>query len=142
MNVNLGYFHLLLEREFLIVALSFIASFATIVTLALPYMNNDKLQNRMKAVNERRDELRQKQRESFAQAGRKGALRSTPVGFMKQTIENLKLEKLLETPGMREKLARAGFRGQGPLVTFMFFRFLMPPVVFIGALGYFFGLAH
>ena len=141
MNVNLGYFHLLLEREFLIVALSFIASFATIITLALPYMKNDALQNRMKAVNERREELRQKQREAFAQAGRKGQLRSTPVGFMKQTIDNLKLEKMLETPGMKEKLARAGLRGQGPLVTFMFFRFLMPPVVFVGALVYLYGLA-
>ena len=27
-------------------------------------------------------------------------------------------------------LSRAGYRGQGPLITFMFFRFLMPPVVF------------
>jgi tight adherence protein C len=141
MNVNLGYFHLLLEREFLIVALSFIASFATIITLVLPLLKNDALSSRMKAVNERREELRQKQREAFAQAGRKGQLRSTPVGFMKQTIDNLKLEKMLETPGMKEKLARAGFRGQGPLVTFMFFRFLMPPVVFIGALVYVFGLA-
>jgi len=141
MNVHLGYLHLLLEREFLVVALSFIASFATIVTLALPFMKNDALANRMKAVNERREELRQRQREAFAQAGRKGQLRSTPVGFMKQTIDNLKLEKLLETPGMKEKLARAGMRGQGPLVTFMFFRFLMPPVVFVGALVYLYGLA-
>ena len=43
---------------------------------------------------------------------------------------------------MKEKLARAGYRGQGPLVTFMFFRFLMPPVVFVGALIYLFGIAH
>jgi tight adherence protein C len=61
---------------------------------------------------------------------------------MKSTLDNLKLEKLLESPGMKEKLARAGFRGQGPLVTFMFFRFLMPPVVFIGALIYVFGIAN
>src|SRR5258706_10594157 len=141
MNVHLGYLHLLLEREFLVVALSFIASFATIVTLALPFMKNDALASRMKAVNERRDELRQKQREAFAQAGRKGQLRSTPVGFMKQTLDNLKLEKLLETPGTKEKLGRAGFRGQGPLVTFLFFRFLMPPVVFIGAMIYVFGVS-
>jgi len=87
--------------------------------------------------------LRQKQREAFAQASRsKGQLRSTPVGFMKQTLDNLKLEKLLESPGMKEKLARAGYRGQGPLVTFMFFRFLMPPVVFIGAMIYVFGIAQ
>ena len=71
-----------------------------------------------------------------------GQLRSTPVGFMKKTLDNLKLEKLLESPGMKEKLARAGYRGQGPLVTFMFFRFVMPFVVFVGALIYLFGIAN
>ncbi len=141
--MNLSFFYLLLERDFLVIALSAIAAFATIVTLGLPYMKGDALEGRMKAVAERRDELRQKQREAFAQAGRgRGQLRSTPVGFMKQTLDNLKLEKLLESPGMKEKLARAGYRGQGPLVTFMFFRFLMPPVVFIGAMIYVFGIAN
>jgi tight adherence protein C len=48
---------------------------------------------------------------------------------------------LLQSPGMKEKLARAGYRGPGPLVTFMFFRFLMPPVVFAGALIYLFGVS-
>ncbi|HMI97943.1 MAG TPA: type II secretion system F family protein [Micropepsaceae bacterium] len=140
--MTLSFFYLLLERDFLVIALSAIAAFATIVTLGLPYMKKDALEGRMKAVAERRDELRQKQREAFAQSGRKGQLRSTPVGFMKQTLDNLKLAKLLESPGMKEKLARAGYRGQGPLVTFMFFRFLMPPVVFIGALIYIFGISH
>ena len=141
--MNLSFFYLLLEREFLVVALSAIAAFATIVTLGLPYMKGDALEGRMKAVAERRDELRQKQREAFAQSRPQGGqLRSTPVGFMKQTLDNLKLEKLLESPGMKEKLARAGYRGQGPLVTFMFFRFLMPPVVFIGAMIYIFGISN
>jgi len=141
--MNLSFLYLLLERDFLVIALSAIAAFATIVTLGLPYMKGDALEGRMKAVGERREELRQKQREAFAQAGRgRGQLRSTPVGFMKQTLDNLKLEKLLESPGMKEKLARAGYRGQGPLVTFMFFRFLMPPVVFIGAMIYVFGIAN
>jgi len=140
--MNLGYWHLLLERDFLVTAFSAIAAFATILTLGLPYMKSDQLDARMKAVSERRDELRQKQRDAFAQQGRRGQLRSTPIGFMKSTVENLKLEKLLESPGMKEKLARAGYRGQGPLIAFMFFRFLMPPVVFIGALIYVFGLTH
>src|SRR5258708_8967333 len=105
-------------------------------------MQKDVLEGRMKAVAERREELRQKKRDAFAKGNRnKGQLRSTPVGFMKQTLDNLKLEKLLESPGMKEKLARAGYRGQGPLVAFMFFRFLMPPVVFLGALIYLFGVA-
>jgi tight adherence protein C len=140
--MNLGYFHLLLEREFLVLAFAAIATFATIMTLGLPYMRGDALGARMKAVGERREELRLRQREALVQAGKRSTLRSaTPVGFMKRTVDNLKLEKLLESPGMKEKLSRAGYRGQGPLVTFMFFRFLMPPVVFGGALLYLFGLS-
>jgi len=138
---NLGYWALLLDREFLVSALTAIAAFATILTLGLPYVKGNALEARMKGVAERREELRQKQRDAFAQNSRRGALRSTPISFMKATLDNLKLEKILESPGMREKLARAGFRGQGPLVTFMFFRFIMPPIVFIGALVYIFGVA-
>ena len=141
---GLGYWGLLLDREFLVTAFTAIAAFATILTFALPYFQGGALEVRMKAVAQRREELRQKQREALAAAGRqgRGSLRSTPIGFMKSTLDNLKLEKLLESPGMKEKLARAGYRGQGPLVTFMFFRFLMPPVVFIGALIYVFGIAN
>src|SRR4051812_47974462 len=123
----MSYLYLLLDRQFLVVALSGIATFATIVTLGLPYMKGDALEGRMKAVAERREELRQKQREALAQAGRKGQLRSTPVGFMKRTVDDLNLRKLVESPGIREKLARAGYRGQAPVVAFLFFRFAMPP---------------
>jgi tight adherence protein C len=139
---DVGYFGLLLQREFLITAFSAIAAFATVLTFALPYFGGSQLEARMKAVAQRREELRQKQRDALAQSAKgRGQLRSTPIGFMKSTLDNLNIEKLLESPGMKEKLARAGFRGQGPLVTFMFFRFLMPPVVFIGALIYVFAIS-
>ena len=134
--MDLGYLDLLFDRQFLVTGLTAVAAFATIITVGLPYLQRDTLGIRMKAVSERREELRQRQREAFAKSNRRGQLRSTPVGFMKRTLDNLKIEKLLESPGMKEKLARAGYRGQGPLVTFMFFRFLMPPVVFVAALIY------
>jgi tight adherence protein C len=140
--MNLGFWHLFLERDFLVTLFSGVAAFATILTLGLPYMQGDALDARMKAVADRREELRQRQRESLAQSGRRGQLRSEPIGFMKALLNNLKLEKILESPGMKEKLARAGWRGQAPLVTFMFFRFLMPPVLLIGAYIYLFGIAH
>src|SRR6266550_3930558 len=106
--MNLSFLYLLLERDFLVIALSAIAAFATIVTLGLPYMKKDVLEGRMKAVAERREELRQKQREAFAQGDRnRGQLRYTSVGLLKGKIDNLKLEKLLESAGVKEKLARA-----------------------------------
>jgi len=137
----LSYLYLLLDRDFMVVALSGVATFATIITLGLPYLKGDPLEDRMKAVAERREELRLRAREAMAQQGRRGTLRSTPVGFMKRTLDDLKVEKLLESPGMKEKLARAGYRGQAHVVTFMFFRFVMPPILFVCALVYLFGFS-
>jgi len=137
--MDLRYLFLLLDRDFLIMALSAISAFATVITLGLPKLKTNQLDERMKAVGEKRAELRAKQREAFG-AGKRGSLRNNPVGFMKQTVDNLKLEKLLDSRGMKEKLARAGYRGQAPVIAFMFFRFLMPPVVFVVALIYVFGI--
>lgn len=136
------YLHLFVERDFLVIAFSAIASFATIVTLGLPYMSTDRLETRMKAVTVRRAELRQKQLEALAQGQRVNQLRPTTDGFMQRVVEQFNLRKLLESPGMREKLAQAGYRGPGPLVTFTFFRFLMPPVVFVLACFYLFAIAN
>jgi tight adherence protein C len=136
------YLHLLIERDFLVIAFSAIASFATIVTLGLPFMSADRLETRMKAVTVRRAELRQKQLEALAQGQRLNQLRTTPGGFMHGVVQRFNLSKLLESPGMREKLAQAGYRGQKPLVTFTFFRFLMPPLVFIAASVYLFAIAN
>lgn len=126
------------DTQVLITAFVFVAAFATIVTLALPYMERDRLGTRLKAVASRREELRQKQREAFAKKNAGKPLRSTPVGFMKQTVDQFRLEKLLESEAVKMKLAQAGFRGQGPLITFLFFRLVMPVIVFIGALIYLF----
>ncbi len=74
------YLHLLLEREFLVVAFSAIAAFATVVTLGLPYLASDRLATRMKAVSSRREELRQKQFEALAQRRQKATCAPNPAG--------------------------------------------------------------
>jgi tight adherence protein C len=139
--INLGWLKLLLDPQFMVMVFTAIASFATILTLGLPYMKRDELGERMKYVAERREELRAKQREVMQDRTRKGQLRSTPVGFMKRTVDNLRLQKLLESPGIKDKLMRAGYRGQGPFIMFLFFRFLMPPIVFVAALIYLYGIS-
>ena len=37
---------------------------------------------------------------------------------------------MLESREQPRKAGQAGYRGQAPLIAFMFFRFVMPPVVF------------
>ncbi len=136
---DLGILNLLFDPTFMITSIAGILAFATVVTLGIPFLERNKLGARMKAVSERREELRQRHHASL---NKRNALRSEPVSFMKSTLERLKLSNILESEDTREKLARAGKRGQAPLVAFMFFRFVMPPIVFAVALFYLFVATH
>ena len=98
--------------------------FATLVTLLAPMAGGASLEGRMKAVAERRDELKRRSRQALATGG--GGLRHTDEGFQKDIVERLNLTKLLEDPTVAAKMAQAGFRGPRPLTTFYFFRFTMP----------------
>jgi tight adherence protein C len=129
------FIDLLFDKQFAVTALIAIATFATILTLAYPLLAGDKLGSRLKAVAMRREELRRIQRESLA---KKGQLRSSPVGFMKQTVEKLNLRNILESANTKEKLSRAGYRGQAAIYAFMFFRFVMPFLVFFSVILYLF----
>jgi tight adherence protein C len=139
-GLSVGFLDILFDRNFDITAIAGILAFATIVTLGLPMLERSTLGTRMKAVSDRREELRAKHQASLKQ--QRGSLRPEPVTFMKQTIERLNLGKMLESQDTREKLTQAGLRGQAPLYTFMFFRFVMPFIVFCAALFYLFLVTH
>ncbi|HEX7777427.1 MAG TPA: type II secretion system F family protein, partial [Parvibaculum sp.] len=89
---------------------------------------------RMKGVATEREALRQRYREQMAIE--KNRLRQTPKGFMKEVVEKFARGRMLENEAIKEKLRQAGFRGQGPIYTFIFFRFVMPPVLFLVTIVY------
>ena len=127
----------LADREFMVSLITGVATFAAILTVCMPYLSSNKLNSRLKSVANRRQELRAKQK---AELEGRATLRQSPVGYMKEAVERFNLETLLDTEGMRMKLAQAGFRGQKPMVTFMFFRLVMPVIVLVVALVYLFAL--
>ncbi len=101
--------------------------FATLVTIVSPMVGGTSLENRLKAVSTRREELRRKSRQAMASdAQGHGVLRHADEGLYKRVVERLNLSRLLEDPQVVDKLAQAGFRGPGPVSTFYFFRFIMP----------------
>lgn len=110
--------------------------FATVLTLAGSMGGGLKLEKRMQAVSERRDELKRRSRASIGAPG--SGLRHTDDGFKKKIVEQLNLTKLLEDPKVVEKMAQAGYRGPKPLTTFYFFRFTMPFVFLAVAAFYLF----
>src|ERR1700733_9347979 len=132
--------NLLFDKNFLVTLFVGILAFATVVTLGLPLLERNGLDDRLKTVARRREELRA--RHHAALNAKRGSLRIEPTSYMKATLDRFKLGNILEGENSRAKLASAGYRGQAPLITFMFFRFVMPFLVFGVTLFYLFLIMH
>jgi tight adherence protein C len=130
---------LLFDKDFLVTLFVAIFAFATVVTLGVPYLERGGLDDRLKSVARRREELRARH---HAALNKKASLRVEPVSYMKATLDRFKLGNVLESENTKDKLASAGYRGQAPLITFMFFRFVMPFIVFTVTLFYMFVVLH
>ncbi len=123
------------NTRFMVTLLTAIAAMATVLTIAMPYVFGDNLERRMKAVAIERGKIRARERERLAR-GERVSLRQTPKAYMQAIVENLNLRKHLGEEEMRATLIQAGYRGQGPYVTYLFFRLIMPIGMFIFALVY------
>ena len=117
------------DPKFLTMLLAAVAGVATVLTLAMPLLSPDTLSNRMKAVSVEREKIRQRERERLARGEKeKVNLRQSPKQYMSRVVERFNLTKWLAQEAAREKLVQAGFRGQAPYVTFLFFRMIAPVV--------------
>jgi tight adherence protein C len=107
-----------------------VAAIATVITLAMPLLVTDSLSQRMKSVALEREQLRQRERERLAR-GEKIALRRSPKQYMQSIVDQFNLNKWVGQETARAMLVQAGYRGQAPYVTYLFFRMLMPAVMLI-----------
>jgi tight adherence protein C len=128
----------LLDPQFLTMMFAAIAAGATVLTLAMPLLASDTLNKRMKAVALEREKIRQRERERLALQGAKASLRQSPRAYMKTVVDNFNLNKWLGREEARSMLVQAGYRGQAPYVTYLFFRMAMPVITLSAALFYIF----
>jgi tight adherence protein C len=115
-----------------------LAAVATVLTLAMPFVFVDPLDKRMRAVALEREKIRQRERERLAQEGQKAKLRQTPKQYIQTIVDRFNLTKWVGQEEARLKLIQAGYRGQAPYVTYLFFRMLTPVACFLFALLYLF----
>ncbi len=125
------------DPRFLTMIFAAIAAGATVLTLAMPLVSADNLDNRMRAVALEREKIRQRERERMAR-GDKVALRQSPKQYMKVAVERFKLAKWLGQEEARTLLVQAGYRGQAPYVAYLFFRLVTPTVMLITSATYVF----
>jgi tight adherence protein C len=115
---------------------------ATVLTMAMPLLQTDKLGSRMKAVSTERERIRQRERERMATVQTKAALRIAPKRLFKGVVDRLSLASWLGTERAKMQLAMAGFRGAGAEYTFLFFRLVTPIVLFLTTFTYVFFILH
>lgn len=127
----------IMRPQFLVTLLAAVSAFATVLTIALPLLERDRIGQRMKVMAVERDKLRAARlAEMAAKEGKGGRLRQAPKGYMQQVVDALDLKSRFDNDEARNKLKMAGLRSQAHLVAYLFFRVALPPILFLCSLFY------
>jgi tight adherence protein C len=122
--------HALLNDTDLIIAASAATSvFATTLLMAWPYLARDQLGARMAQVYSERERIRVRERSRLNSKPRQIRLRQEPKKLFKNIVDKFNLAKEAESGELVKTLRMAGYRGQGPIVTFLAVRMLAPIVI-------------
>ena len=137
----MSFIETMMNPQFIATILAAVCVFATVLTVALPMLQREQMNRRMKEMAIERGKMRSARLADMASKDRQtGRLRATPKGFMQRIVDELKLREYFDNEELRENLKRAGLRGQANIVYFMFFRVAAPIAVFLFALFYVFFL--
>jgi tight adherence protein C len=126
------------DTRLLMMLFAAVAAAATVLTLAMPLLATDTLTKRMKSVAIERERIRQRERERLAKGGERVSLRQSPKQYMQNIVDRFNLSKWLGQEEARLKLVQAGYRGQAPYITYLFFRLVTPVVMMVATLVYLF----
>ncbi|QUS41458.1 type II secretion system F family protein [Tardiphaga alba] len=129
------------DTRFMMMIMAAIAVTATAYTLLTPFFAGDGLAKRMKAVASERERIRQRERDRMSANG-KVSLRQSPKQLVSKVVTDFNLGKWLAQEAALDKLVMAGYRGQAPYVTFLFFRAVTPLLFLAFAILYVFVISH
>ncbi len=113
---------IVLEPRALLAILASLAVFATVLTIAMPIFQQDELASRMNSTVIEREKIRQRERERLAAEKKRGTLKNTDSGLMKEMVERFNLKKALADQSTFDNLKMAGYRKQSHVYVFLFFR--------------------
>ena len=98
---------ILLNRQAILTVLVAIATMATILTLAMPLLQTDRLGRRMKIVASERERIRARERERLYEI--KITLRQQPKAYMKSIVDRFNLSTWLGTDEAKSRRSWLAF---------------------------------
>ncbi len=132
------FISMMVQPQMLITMAAAVAAFATVLTIAMPVLDRDRMGHRMRAMATERDKMRAARMADLKVGSDTGRLRTEAKGFVREIVDRFDLKSKFESEELKHKLKMAGLRGQAPLYGYAFFRLIMPPIVGIAGLLYIF----
>lgn len=133
------------QRDFLIAVLAAISMAAVVFTFGSGFIVKSEMKDRIKRVALEREKMRAEEMARLrgqTTTDTRGIRRSGETkSYMKTVVERFDLKKAFQDDATVDKLAMAGFRGQGHLTTFLFARLATPIGIFLFAALYLLVLA-
>lgn len=130
----MNFIELLTQRDSLIAILAAISMAAVVFTFGSSFIVRSEMRDRIKRVALEREKMRAEEmarlRGGAVTEGRGIRRNAETKTYMKNVVERFDLKKAFQDDATVDKLAMAGYRGQGHLTTFLFMRFITPLVVF------------
>lgn len=130
---------LLTDRNFLIAVLAAVSAAAVVFTFGSQFLGRSGMRDRIKRVALEREKMRAEEMSRLRGTGensRQTARRGESKDYMKRVVERFSLQKAFVDENTADALARAGFRGQGHLTTYVFMRFVTPFILLVLAFLY------
>lgn len=113
-----------LRPETVVTLLFAFASFAAVLSIVAPFMQQDPLKERLKLVSSERARLRAEQKQK---SGAEARLRDTrDAGAARHVVDLLKLRKVFEVEPSRNLLRQAGLRSERHLILYLAARVVSP----------------
>jgi tight adherence protein C len=117
---------LLVNSEWLMMISAATSTFAAAILVLWPYLARDQLHKRMAHVASERERIRLRERARLNAQNKQVSLRTEPKKLFKDIVDRFDLTKQIEDGDLVQMLRMAGFRGQGPVVTYLAARALAP----------------
>lgn len=139
----MGAIEAFMTRDFLIAAFAAISAAAVVFTLGFSFLGRSgvSVKQRIKRVALEREKMRAEEMARLRGGGQQEGGRSirhvAGREYVKNVVDRFSLQKAFADENTAEKLARAGYRGQGPLNTYVFMRFVTPFGLFLVSFLYF-----
>lgn len=106
-----------------------ISVFGAILVVSWPYFARDQLSARMAHLASERERIRARERARLNATAKPLTLRSEPKKLFQDIVNKFDLAKQVEDGDLAQRLRMAGYRGQGPVITFLAMRAIAPLVM-------------